>query len=157
MQQRLHPNIVIGSPTADEYAEILPLLAAFALDDADLDPRQFLVARRDGRMAGFARTRTFDGFIEFCSLGVVHGYRNAGVGSLLVQEQIRRHPGDVVFIATVIPDYFVRFGFESVEDFPAQLRSKIERCGTLCHAQPVTVMKLTRHHQDTPGSDSRPA
>jgi N-acetylglutamate synthase-like GNAT family acetyltransferase len=132
----------LGNPTPDEFRRIQHLVVEFALDGSELDPVRFIVARVNGELAGFARTKSFPDFVEFCSLGVLPRFRGAGIGGMLVREQIRRFGDLPVFIATVIPEFFAPFGFEPIAAFPAEMAAKLQVCGTICHATTPTVMRL---------------
>ena len=144
MKTDTFPRRSFRTPTPEEFDEIRKLIDDFKLDGLDLDPALFLVALVDGRMAGFSRIREFEDFVEICSLAVLPGFRLTGIGSALVQKLLARESKKPAYLATVIPDYFLRLGFQPVASVPPQLLAKISVCGAMHHTNAVIVMCSTK-------------
>ena len=131
-------NILLASATHDDIPEMLKLLDSYAkkqqvLPRTAIDLQQnihnFVVARDGEKLVGTVSLRPYgDGFFEVRSLAVAHGYKNAGVGTRLVQELLTRAhamtpPAVNVFALTKRPHLFQRLGFRLAfrERFPAKI------------------------------------
>ena len=131
-------NIQLASATHDDIPEMLKLLDSYArkqqvLPRTAIDLQQnihnFVVARDGEKLVGTVSLRPYgDGFFEVRSLAVAHGYKNAGVGTRLVQELLSRAramnpPAVNVFALTKRPHLFQRLGFRLAfrERFPAKI------------------------------------
>jgi amino-acid N-acetyltransferase len=81
--------------------------------------REFLVARRDGRVAGcVALPVSWKDLGELRSLAVRPGFEGRGVGRELVDaalDDARRLGLQRVFVLTYVTDFFERFGFRVVD------------------------------------------
>jgi putative endonuclease len=114
----------------------------FDLDPERLEPEQFVVAMEGKSRAGFARIKPYRGCFELGSVAVLEKFRKRGVGSRLVQCLMSKFPTRKVWITTMSPDYFRRFGFETAKP-PVELARKLK---TICHAEEwgVVAMAATR-------------
>jgi predicted N-acetyltransferase YhbS len=65
-------------------------------------------------------------------------WRGRGWGGQLVRAVLREVPGEL-YLATVIPDFFARFGFEKAAAFPGSMVKKAEWCAG-CTPELCTVM-----------------
>jgi GNAT superfamily N-acetyltransferase len=79
----------------------------------------FYVAEQDGRVvgvAGYGVSWLSYGIYNMFWHGVTPGARRHGIGASLVRRRLADLApiADVVMIATKIPDYYIRFGFETV-------------------------------------------
>jgi N-acetylglutamate synthase-like GNAT family acetyltransferase len=111
------------------------------LDGEDLAPRQFLVARAaGGGVLAFGRIRPYgNGINELGSVAVLEEERGRGVGARIVRELIRRFPTPDVYLTTDSPEYFQRFGFAVIQDYPAAIRGKLERVCSKLRANVVAM------------------
>ncbi|HZN61875.1 MAG TPA: GNAT family N-acetyltransferase, partial [Planctomycetota bacterium] len=75
---------------------------------------------------------------ELGSVAVLEKYRKRGVGSRLVRTLMSKFPTKKVWITTMSPDYFKRFGFETAKP-PAELARKLK---TICHAEKWEVLAM---------------
>jgi N-acetylglutamate synthase-like GNAT family acetyltransferase len=98
------------------------------LDGLDLRWEDFVVAKSGQQIIGFGRLRAIDSFLELSSLGVLDAYRHMGIASLLMAKLIARDQRNTVFLVTIIPNFFRKFGFESLQDIPDFLMPKIRYC-----------------------------
>ncbi len=129
------PTIQLASATPEDIPEMLKLLDSYAkrqlvLPRTAIDLQQniqnFVVARDGEKLVGVVSLRPYgEGFFEVRSLAVAHGYKNAGVGTRLVQELLVRAramtpPAVNVFALTKRPHLFQRLGFRLAfrERFP---------------------------------------
>ena len=111
----------------DDFLLVKKFISDFSLDDTQLDARQFLIAKKNHEVIGFVRYKKYEDCAELCSLGVVENYRLKGVGSKLVRALLQKN-GRPVFIVTIIPEFFTRFGFEDVPEYPESVRKKLLYC-----------------------------
>lgn len=131
-------QIHLASAVPEDIPEMLKLLDSYAkkqqvLPRTAIDLQQniqnFVVARDGDKLVGVVSLRPYgEGFFEVRSLAVAHGYKNAGVGSRLVQELLVRAramnpPAVNVFALTKRPHLFQRLGFRLAfrERFPAKI------------------------------------
>lgn len=132
----------IRPATRMDLALIRRTIRRFDLDPERLEPRQFVVAMEGKARAGFARIKPYRGCFELGSVAVLEKYRKRGVGSRLVKCLMAKFPTRKVWITTMSPDYFKRFGFAPAKP-PAELAHKLE---VICHAENwnVVAMKAER-------------
>jgi N-acetylglutamate synthase-like GNAT family acetyltransferase len=102
-------------------------VATFELDNREMKREQFITMCEGEELCGFIRTWDHGTFSEMCTLGVVESKRGLGVAHNLVQAilDISVHP---VFIVTIMPDFFLDYGFTFCNDFPAAISAKLKYC-----------------------------
>jgi N-acetylglutamate synthase-like GNAT family acetyltransferase len=99
----------------------------------------FWVAEKDDRILGVVRLEDHPGFFFLTSLGVDPGQRNKGVAATLLKEVLNA-ADKPVYLYTIIPDFFKKFGFK-IEPNPPQLPPKeIYGCDE-CFPGKCVVMK----------------
>jgi len=108
------------------------------VDYDDMERDDFLVADESGRLAGIVGLKRHPGGLELVALGVDPARRKSGVGGRLVAALLHGLRQDV-YLATVIPDYFERLGFERVAGFPAGMAKDPDWCAG-CPRELCTVM-----------------
>jgi threonine dehydratase len=128
------PSHNIAPATPDDMPFIGDTVMRLRLDGERLEPRQFIVIRRqdsDG-IAAFGRIKPYRQTQELGSVAVLEEERGRGWGRLVVRELIRRFPQDEVFITTDLTEYFERLGFLRTDILPQELEDKISRvCDSL--------------------------
>jgi len=119
---------------------VLRLARDLGLDYPGLENDVVWVADEGGRIAGSVGLKRYPDCLELVALGVDGSARGKGVGGRLVASLLGEEAEDV-YLATVIPAYFVRFGFERAAAVPASLAA---RMGTAwcegCPRERCTVM-----------------
>jgi N-acetylglutamate synthase-like GNAT family acetyltransferase len=75
---------------------------------------------------------------ELCALGVDEKWRGRGWAGQLVRALLQEAPGNL-YLATIIPGYFARFGFVKAEAVPPSMIKKPEWCAG-CRPELCTVM-----------------
>jgi N-acetylglutamate synthase-like GNAT family acetyltransferase len=123
-------NIQLKEPTDKEFDLICTFIREYSLDNRALKKEQFIAAYNDNELLGFGRLRTYADCTELCSLGVVEGERNRGIGKAIVAELIRSSKTDL-YLVCIIPEFFYPFGFKITETFPAPIANKL----FYCHAE----------------------
>lgn len=120
-------NISIIPAAEPDIPEILRLANSFDLDIENLSCRYMLVAKKNNGIIGFGRLREYPECTEVSTVGVVLEERNKGVGTAIVKELIQLGPSEV-FVTCVIPQFFRRFGFQVVKQYPSVLQKKVDFC-----------------------------
>lgn len=128
----------IRPATRKDLPLIRRTIRRFDLDPERLEPRQFVVAMEGKARAGFARIKPYRGCFELGSVAVLEKFRKRGVGSRLVRCLMSKFPTPKVWITTMSPVYFKRFGFETATP-PAELARKLK---TICHAEEWGVLAM---------------
>ena len=137
----LKKSILIEHAFASDMPLIEQLAKAFDLDCNDFILDQFIVAKRNEKIIGFGRLRKYPECAEIATVGVIEEEQKNGVGSLIVKELIRTGPSEI-FVTCVIPDFFNKFGFQMVKQYPAVLQKKVDFCKSYDFSdEQVFVMK----------------
>lgn len=134
----LRDDASIRPATRKDLPLIRRTIRRFDLDPERLNPEQFVVAVEGKARAGFARIKPYRGCFELGSVAVLEKFRKRGVGSRLVKCLMSKFPTRKVWITTMSPDYFKRFGFEPATP-PVELARKLE---TICHAKEWGVVAM---------------
>jgi amino-acid N-acetyltransferase len=135
-------GLALSSCSQNDFGRVLQCIAELHLDDNDVHYSQFLVIKKREQLIGFGRIRTYLQCKELCSLGIMAPYRNRGLGTRITEELIKKGSGNL-YVVTVIPAFFSRFGFEQTHEFPKEIESKISFCtGSLPVAERYVAMKF---------------
>ena len=121
-----------------DFPQIVGLAKSHNLDYAGMEADDFWVVAEGGQIRGICGLKEHPECRELCALGVEEEWRDRGWGGQLVRAVLREVPGDL-FLATIIPDYFARFGFEKTDTFPDSMVKKAEWCAG-CTPGLCTVM-----------------
>jgi N-acetylglutamate synthase-like GNAT family acetyltransferase len=130
--------VVIRSAAPADSPAIIRVLDAAELRYSTETLNDFIVAEVDGLIAGVVRQEEHPDFRFLTSLGVLPAARNKGLASALVQTALKGTTKPV-YLYTVIPDFFRRFGFQEtapIADLPAR---EIYGCDT-CEPGKCAVM-----------------
>lgn len=119
--------MTICTPDTADFDIVKVHLKELELDDRELKKEQFLIAKKDNKIAAFCRMRKHKGCDELCSLGVIHSERGNGYAKLLLQELIARSD-QPLYLACIIPQMFMPLGFKVVTDYPPELKDKLNYC-----------------------------
>jgi len=128
----------IRPATREDLPLIKRTIRRFDLDPERLQSEQFIVAMEGKSRAGFARIKPYRGCFELGSVAVLEKFRERGVASRLVKCLMSKFPTPKVWLTTMSPDYFKRFGFETAKP-PAELARKLK---TICHAKEWGVVAM---------------
>ena len=128
----------IRPATRMDLALIRRTIRRFDLDPERIESPQFVIAMEGRSRAGFARIKPYRGCFELGSVAVLEKFRNRGVGARLVRCLMSKFPTRKVWITTMSPDYFKRFGFQAATP-PAELSKKLK---TICHAEKWGVVAM---------------
>ena len=135
-------DFIISIPTDENMTLIGRHIKDFILDDEDLQKEKFLIAINKNRLIGFGRLRNHKDAIELCSLGVIPEFRSQGVGKKIVNELIKKASSDL-YVVCIIPDFFRKFGFNIVTQYPESMKRKHQMCTSqFVVEEPYCVMRL---------------
>ena len=127
-----------------DFENIKLHISNFELDNQDLQINQFIVAKQDSILLGFARIRSHQLFNEYCSLGVIEKYRQHGVAKKITEAIINQSKLDV-YLVCIIPEYFEKLGFKIETNYPHEMKNKLDYCkSALIVEENYVVMKYSR-------------
>jgi N-acetylglutamate synthase-like GNAT family acetyltransferase len=126
----------------DDFAAVHRLAAALDLDYKGMEKDAVWVAEVDGLIVGIIALKTHPDSRELVSLGVDPGRRSAGLGGTLIEALMAETPGDV-YLATIIPAYFERYGFIRTLTTPLGMAKDPSWCEG-CPKQFCTIMVRTQ-------------
>lgn len=127
-----------------ELIDIKRLAKKLDLDLEDIEHGQFITAKRGDKIIGFGRLRRYPECTEIATVGVVEEEQKEGIGRILVSELIKLGPSEL-YVTCVIPDFFKKFGFQMVKQYPAVLQKKVDFCISYDYKpEEVFVMKLEK-------------
>src|SRR4051812_37460443 len=118
---------MISIPDTNDFEIIKAHIKNFELDDRDLKKEQFLIVKKENEILAFCRIRKHNGCDEMCSLGVVNKERGKGYAKLLLKELIKTST-QPLNLACIIPEMFVPLGFKIVNEYPPELKDKLNYC-----------------------------
>lgn len=134
-------KMTITKATQADMATIQEHARAFNLDCENMKTEEFRVAKEGKELMGFGRLHDYGGFVEISTVGVISKEQNKGIGTVMTDALIQQAKKDI-YLVTVIPGYFRKFGFEILKDFPEALRNKYDFCrSTVCDKEETFVMK----------------
>jgi N-acetylglutamate synthase-like GNAT family acetyltransferase len=137
--------MVIRKARPADIEAVLSLAGSLGLDDPGLKDDAVWIAEENDRLLGHVALRKHPDCDELIALGVAPAARGRGLGRSLVETLLRDAPGDV-FLATVIPDFFARLGFEKAARVPPGMVKEPDWCEG-CSKDRCTVM--VRHPSRT--------
>lgn len=137
-------DIELAQPTINEMETVRQFTREFDLDGEEFKKEQFIIAKSNNRIIGFGRKKKHQHFTEISTLGVVHAFRNQGIGKSIVTVLINRIKRETIYVVTIIPDYFCQFGFKTTSELPDSLKAKSEFCGSFSNTDIVSIMKLKK-------------
>jgi N-acetylglutamate synthase-like GNAT family acetyltransferase len=130
--------MIIRHAAPSDREQIIRLARECDVDFPGMEKDDFLVAEQDGRVLGIVGLKRHPGCLELCALGVDSLNRRRGIGEKLVCELTAAVRGDI-HLATVIPGYFERLGFERAAAIPPAMVKDPDWCAG-CRRDLCTVM-----------------
>jgi N-acetylglutamate synthase-like GNAT family acetyltransferase len=88
---------------------------------------QFLLAKNADALIGFARLRKHSSCDEYCTLGVLESERSQGIAKKITEAIIKKSTQDL-YLVCVIPQYFENLNFKIVNEYPLELKKKLDYC-----------------------------
>jgi len=122
----------------EDFPQITSLARKLGLDYERMEDDSFWLAEDKGRIAGLVALKKHGDCHELCALGVDPHRRNRGLGRKLVQTLLLSADRDI-YLATVIPGFFEKCGFERTVHIPSSMKKSPEWCEG-CSKELCTVM-----------------
>jgi N-acetylglutamate synthase-like GNAT family acetyltransferase len=124
-----------------DHAAILEIINQHDLAYPTQTLDNFWVAEEKGQVVGIADLWHFRGFFFLSSVGVSEGHQHQGIATELLNTLLAGVRWDI-YIFTVMPEFFRRFGFEVTAQPPRGLPPRtIFNCG---NCTPVTCVCMRR-------------
>jgi len=112
----------------DSDIEIIkPYADKLNLDSDGLEADKLFVANKNKSLAGFGRYKTYGNIYEISTVGVLEYFRGQGIGKIIMEKLITKATSDEIWLTTVIPEYFTKFGFVRRGNVPLELIKKTEK------------------------------
>lgn len=134
--------MLIRKAAATDWDRLARLARDCEVDYPGMEADDFLAAEDGGRVVGMVGLKRHPGCLELVALGVDAERRGTGIGTQLVSELLAGVREDI-YLATVIPGYFGRLGFERTDAVPAGMAKDPEWCAG-CRRDLCAVM-VRRH------------
>jgi N-acetylglutamate synthase-like GNAT family acetyltransferase len=122
----------------EDRGRIAAFVHRHGMDYAGMEQDEFLLAEDGVRLAGVVALRRHPDCLELCALCVEHADRKMGFGRLLVEGLVRT-AGGAVYLATVIPAFFEKYGFARTLEVPRGMKKDAAWCEG-CDKALCTVM-----------------
>ncbi len=119
--------MLIRRAAGRDWEQGVHLARECGLDYPGMENDTFWVAEDSGRLEGVVGLIRHADCLELCSLAVDPASRRRGIGRALVAALLESAPEDV-HLATIIPGYFERLGFERTSAVPAGLVKSPDWC-----------------------------
>jgi len=130
--------MLIRKARPEDFPAIRKLAASLGLDYAGMEQAPFWLAEEGGRIRGIISLLTHPDCKELVSLGVDPEARKAGLGGRLIETIMEAAETDT-YLATVIPEYFERYGFVRTLSVPPGMAKDPAWCEG-CDKRRCTVM-----------------
>jgi N-acetylglutamate synthase-like GNAT family acetyltransferase len=104
-------KVTIRKATDSDREAVYRILRELDLEYASLSFDHFWVAEQDGLVAAVARLEEFKEFCFLSAVGTAAVEQGRGIASQLLQKMLESCDRNV-YLYTVIPDFFKKFGFE---------------------------------------------
>lgn len=92
-----------------------------------LDIKQFIIAKNETGVLGFARILKHASCDEYCTLGVIETKRSQGIAKQITEAIIKISTQDL-FLVCIIPEYFKKLNFKVVDNYPNEIKNKLHYC-----------------------------
>jgi len=125
-----------------DFPQILKIARKYNLNYLGMEADDYWVAVEGKAILGICGLRKNPDCLELCSLGVEEVHRGQHLGKKLVQRLLHDVRGDI-HLATVIPEFFGRLGFEKVSVRPLSMVKTEDWCAG-CTPDLCTVMVKKR-------------
>jgi amino-acid N-acetyltransferase len=139
---------ILRPATPGDLNAIRWLVLTVPLDPTQLRWQQFWVIEHGGRVIACGQLRSFEQAQELGSLVVARGWRDRGLGSILVNHLIQQatDPLYLECLGQRLASYYQKFGFEPVdwETLPRSLQHKFGTSKKLASWLPLPLAIL--HH-----------
>ena len=134
----------VRTTTAIDAPHVERLLRELDLDHPQLVMDNFWIAEEGGEVAGIAHLERFGGSFYLSAVGVDEGHRGEGTARTLLERIIAEAHGPI-YLYTIIPDFFRKFGFVPADPAPEIPPRSIYDCRQDCDPTKCRSMVRERH------------
>jgi N-acetylglutamate synthase-like GNAT family acetyltransferase len=119
------------------------LLAANSMEDKAFDPNEFLLAEKEGKLAGAARLEWIGQEVYLRPIVVASRAKGQGIGRALVEHLLHAWPNIKVIARGKVVDFYKKMGIISIDWtlVPETYRVECELCPDRVTCQPVPMTK----------------
>ena len=121
--------------------KILKVLKELDLNYPSQSLEDFWVAEKEDEIIGIVRLEEKKDFYFLSSLGILKEHRKQGVASQLLSE-ITKKLKKVVYLYTIIPEFFKKAGFEAASPLPGLPLKEILECENCFPDRCVCMVKF---------------
>jgi len=124
---------------------ILQILEEVDESTSSMDFNDFYVAEEENKIIGAAKLEEFKSFLFLSSLAVKIKYQKQGIAKKILENIFKKAKKDI-YLYTVIPDFFSKFGFKKIATpsfLPTKSALECERCS------PEQCTTMVRKQNDT--------
>jgi len=125
-----------------DLPSITALAEKFDLDHRNMRADKFWIAEENGLIIGIGQVIMHKDCTEIASVGVLPEFQKKGIGSAIVKKLLEGLSGEI-YLATIKPKYFERFGFKKTLQIPPSMLKKEEWCEG-CQKELCNVMVLKK-------------
>jgi len=130
------------------FDQVKKYITDFELDNRALAVSEFITLSKDRKLLAFGRIRRYETCEEICSVGVIEEARHLGLAHKLI-EKLNSLSSQPLYLVSILPDFFGKFGFQICQDFPPEIQEKLDYClNCLPVPEPYVVMRLERTKRD---------
>ncbi|OGC32566.1 hypothetical protein A2311_04450 [candidate division WOR-1 bacterium RIFOXYB2_FULL_48_7] len=134
---------LIRPATRQDEPVILRILKELDLYYQSQRIEDFFLLEEAGQVVGLAQLKEFPKYYFLSSLGIIPSHQHRGLAAFILQELFLIAKKDI-YIYTVIPEFFERFGFQSIPQTSGLPSKKSYECADCYPDKCVTMVRLCR-------------
>ena len=127
----------------NDCEKILKILKEVDLYYASLSLENFYVAEKNHQIIGTVQLTAYENYLFLACLAVTAREQKNGTGKIILDNILLKAPKDI-YLYTIIPEFFKKFGFKIMAEPPFNLPSKDHYDCEDCHTDKcVTMVRKT--------------
>lgn len=142
----------------EQFDIVKNYITQMQLDNRNLVYKDFVVALLQNKIVGFGRLRIYKNCAEISSIGVIENCRRKGIGKKIIFSLINifyqknKFNRKNLYVVTIIPDYFLKFGFIATNDnLCEEIQEKLEYCTKELYVpEKYVIMRLNSPQSNLP-------
>lgn len=135
--------LIIREAKIGDREKILRILKKLDLYYPALELESFFVAEKGGEIVGVVQFIEYKDYYFLSSLGVVEKAQKRGIASALVK-QVIQNAGKDIYLYTVIPEFFEKFGFKKTHPLPGLPTKEHYDCAHCFPGKCATMVKKVK-------------